>query len=63
MHRHSTASEWKAGVVERADINEARRGVVWMSNSYYAIRTDDGAAYTTDLVDAHHTNGGMTVAA
>ena len=63
QHLHSTASQWKPGVVQETRLNEARKGVVWMANSYYVIRTDDGAIYTTDLVDAHMTNGGMTRAA
>lgn len=60
QHLHSTASQWKPGIVREVCINEARRGVVWMANSYYVIDTDDGETYTTDLVDAHMTNGGMT---
>lgn len=63
MHRHSTASEWKPGVVQQVRINTLPGGRVWMGNSYYVIRTDDGREYTTDLVDAHNTFGGMTQAA
>ena len=59
MYRHSTASAWKPGTVTIVRINEARPGVVWMANSYYQITTDDGGKYTTDMVDAHHTHGGM----
>ena len=59
MYRHSTASEWKPGTVTEVRINARPGGMVWMENSYYTIETDDGRRYTTDLVDAHNTHGGM----
>jgi hypothetical protein len=62
-HRHSTASEWKPGVVKEVRINTLPGGRVWLANSYYVIRTDDGCEYTEDLIDAHNTFGGMVRAA
>jgi hypothetical protein len=58
-YRHSSVSERPAKVVEHR-VNMAH-GRIWSANSYYVLRTDDGATHVVDLVDAHLTGGGMVI--